>query len=86
MDASPPSLPVFRAMAGAKRADNDRAIAALRARVATGKPLPVTGGSNSIITEGLAIASKIIKSQSDAVASSTARTQAMTKMLIDLIA
>lgn len=86
MDASPPSLPVFRAMAGAKRAENDRAIAALRVRVATGKPLPVTGGSNRIITEGLAIAARIIKAQSDSVASSTARTQSMTKMLVDLIA
>lgn len=86
MDASPPSLPVFRAMAGAKRAENDRAIAALRVRVATGKPLPVTGGSNRIITEGLAIAARIIKAQADSVASSTARTQSMTKMLVDLIA
>lgn len=86
MDANPPSLTSFRAQAGSRRAENDRVIAALRVRVATGKPLPVTGGSNRIISEGLAIAARIIKAQSEAVASSTARTQAMTKLVIDLLA
>lgn len=86
MDASQPSLPEFRAMAAARRAENDRAIAALRARVATGKPLPLTGGSNRIITEGLAIAARIVKAQADSVASSAARTQSMARVLVDLIA